>query len=134
MRNSGKSTSSNPAMASNPVTASNPQMQLPTNLAPHPSRNIVVPWDLLRDLIQREMSLKDHVSRLEQSVNRLGYMNQQERISYNQLEAEYDHLKASYTELVEQKTVNTQADYPEGSFRVPAPAPPSNFEKILNFE
>jgi DNA repair exonuclease SbcCD ATPase subunit len=137
MRNSEKSTSSNQAMVSNPGTASNPRMQIGTNLAayaPSPTRNIVVPWDLLRDLIQREMNLKDHISRLEQSHNRLGYMNQQDRIAYNQLEAEYEHLKSSYTELLEQKTVQTQAEYPEGSFRVPAPVPPSNFEKILNFE
>jgi hypothetical protein len=89
---------------------------------PSASRNVVVSWDLVQHLVQREMSLKVQVARLEQSVSRLGYTNQQERISYNQLAEEYDQLKLSYAKLVEQATL-----------RMPAPVTPNNFEKILNY-
>ncbi|EED21214.1 hypothetical protein TSTA_084450 [Talaromyces stipitatus ATCC 10500] len=137
MRNSQDKPTSNTAMTPKTATAPNPQMQNAANpapYAPYPSRNVVVPWDLVRDLIQREMNLKDHVHRLEESVNRLGYMNQQERMAYNQLAEEYDHLKVSYTELVEHKTISKPDEYSDGSFRVPVPAAPSNFEKILNYQ
>jgi hypothetical protein len=98
--------------------------QMPT-FSVHPptvSRNVVVSWDLVQLLVQREMSLKVQVARLEQSVARLGHENQQERISYNQLAEEYDQLKLSYSKLAEQATL-----------RMPAPVTPNNFEKILNY-
>ena len=91
-------------------------------IPPSTSRNIVISWDLVQQLVQREMSLKVQVARLEQSVTRLGYTNQQERISYNQLAEEYDQLKLSYAKLAEQATL-----------RMPAPVTPNNFEKILNY-
>lgn len=65
------------------------------------SEYITTSWTVVRGFFAREQHLLHRISKLEKSLQEAGWRNQQERIAYNTLNAQYEQLYSAYQKLLE---------------------------------